>query len=73
MVSDGRTQLEELMKLHPSQIDNNLLAKIHEDTVREEVMDDINDEDGGNQDFLFDILDDPFDIFNLNLDVNGKV
>ena len=36
-------------------------------------MDDINDEDGGNQDFLFDILDDPFDIFNLNLDVNGNV
>ena len=36
-------------------------------------MDDINDEDGGNQDFLFDILDDPLNIFNLNLDVNGKV
>ena len=73
MASDGRTQLEELMKLHPSQIDYNLLAKIHEDTVREEVMDDITEEDAANKDFLFDILDDPLDIFNLNLDVNGNV
>ena len=65
MASDGRTQLEELMKLHPSQIDYNLLEKIHENTVREEVMDDITEENAGNEDFLFDILDDPLDIFNL--------
>ena len=48
MASDGRTQLEELMKLYPSQIDYHLLAKIHEDTVREEVMDDITEEDAAN-------------------------
>ena len=60
-------------RIHPSWIDYNLLAKIHEDTVREEVMDDKTEENAGNEDFLFDILDDPFDIFNLNLDVNGKV
>ena len=73
MVSDGRTQLEELMKLHPSWINHNLLAKIHEDTVREKAMDDLTEKDAANSDFLFNILDDPLTIFNLNLDVNGNV
>ena len=48
MASDGRTQLEEVMKLHSSRIDYNLQAKIHEGTVREKVMDDITEEDAGN-------------------------
>ena len=73
MASDGRTQLEKLMKLHPSQIDYNLLAKIHEDTVRGEIVDGITEDNAANKDFLFDILDDPFNIFNLNLNVNENV
>ena len=48
VASDGRTQLEEVMKLHSSRIDYNLQAKIHEGTVREKVMDDITEEDAGN-------------------------
>ena len=36
-------------------------------------MDDITEENAANEDFLFDILDDPLNIFNLNLHVNGNV
>ena len=35
-------------------------------------MDDMNEDDDANEAFLLDILDDPLNIFNLNLDVNGN-
>ena len=59
VASSGREQLISLLELDPKDIDYDLLKKQHEETTREEVMDDPTEEEIE----MNNILNDPLDIF----------